>query len=110
MPTKDELIAFASEVGVDVPASATKADIEAALTDAGYDPVTLQEEDDMTESTGPEPDAQDPNEVGYAGVVPDEIENDAYTVQGQGKDTAKRERAQVAKLRAERYAAPEEDA
>jgi len=107
MPTKDELIAFASEVGVDVPASATKADIEAALTDAGYDPVTLEEEDDMTESTGPE---QDPFEVGYAGVVPDEIENEAYTVQGQGKDTAKRERQQVARLRAERYAAPEEDA
>lgn len=42
MPTKDELIAFASEAGVDVSASSTKAEIEAALYDAGYDPVTLE--------------------------------------------------------------------
>jgi hypothetical protein len=38
-------------------------------------------------------------EQGYVGAVPDEIENDAYTVSGQGADTAKREREQLTDLK-----------
>ncbi len=41
MATKDELVAFANANGVDVDASWLKADIEAALSDAGFDPNNL---------------------------------------------------------------------
>lgn len=47
--------------------------------------------------------AADALEQGYMGEVPDEIENEAYTVQGQGPETAKREREQVRKLRNSAY-------
>ena len=53
MATKDELVAFAEAHGVDVDASWLKADIEAALTDAGYDPTNV----------GVEPMATDPEEA-----------------------------------------------
>jgi hypothetical protein len=43
--------------------------------------------------------AQQAHEQGYIGDVHDEIENDAYTVQGQGPETAKREREQRRSLR-----------
>jgi hypothetical protein len=43
MATKDELVAFGQAHGVDVDSSMLKADIEAALTDAGYDPTTMEE-------------------------------------------------------------------
>jgi hypothetical protein len=43
MATKDELIAFGQAHGVDVDSSMLKADIEAALSDAGYDPTTMEE-------------------------------------------------------------------
>lgn len=39
-------------------------------------------------------------EQGYLGEVPDQIENEAYTVTGQGPETAKREREQLHELRA----------
>lgn len=124
MPTKSELVAFASEQGVNVATSWTKAQIEAQLASAGYDPVTLtrKEDDSVSDitSTGPTGPAgsagasgsqaasesggeRDPFEDGYSGTVPDEIENDAYTLQGQGEETAKREREQIAKLRSTRY-------
>ena len=41
-------------------------------------------------------DAQD---EGVYGTLHDTIENDAYTVQGQGKETAKREREQLHELK-----------
>lgn len=43
MATKDELIAFADAHGIAVDSSMLKADIEAAISDAGYDPITLEE-------------------------------------------------------------------
>jgi hypothetical protein len=43
MATKDELLTFGQAHGVDVDSSMLKADIEAALSDAGYDPTTLGE-------------------------------------------------------------------
>jgi hypothetical protein len=58
MPTKAELLKQAKKAGVTVPSSATKADIEAALADAGgpsiHDPYLTQEQlpDD---GSGPEP-------------------------------------------------------
>jgi len=54
MATKDELVAFANAHGVDVDATWLKADIEAALTDAGYDPATLEATDMTDETTPPE--------------------------------------------------------
>lgn len=42
MPTKEELVAFGQSAGLDVDSSMLKPDIEAALTDAGYDPTTLE--------------------------------------------------------------------
>ena len=39
-------------------------------------------------------------EQGYFGEGPDQIENEAYTVSGQGPKTAKREREQLHELRA----------
>jgi hypothetical protein len=42
VPTKDELVTFASDAGIDVSASWTKAEIEAAVDAAGYDPLTLE--------------------------------------------------------------------
>jgi hypothetical protein len=38
MPTKDELLAFASDHGIDVMSSATKAEIADAISEAGYEP------------------------------------------------------------------------
>jgi hypothetical protein len=114
MPTKAELIAFASEVGVDVSEAWTKGDIEASLANAGYDPDTLNEGEDVstddTTTTAPDGADGDPNEIGYAGVVFDEIENEAYTVQGQGKETARREREQTHRLRAARLDLNDEEA
>jgi hypothetical protein len=43
MATKDELVAFGQANGVDVDSSMLKADIEAALSGAGYDPTTVGE-------------------------------------------------------------------
>lgn len=43
--------------------------------------------------------AEDALDEGVYGTVHDTIENDAYTVQGQGPETAKREREQIAELR-----------
>lgn len=43
MATKEELIAFAESHGIDVDSSMVKADIESAISDAGYDPNTLEE-------------------------------------------------------------------
>lgn len=51
----------------------------------------------------------DPTEQGYLGAVPDTIENDAYTLKGQGADTAKREREQREALRAEQIAASQHE-
>lgn len=50
MATKAELVAYASSVGVDVSESWTKADIEGALYDAGYDPTNIGEAT-VTETT-----------------------------------------------------------
>jgi hypothetical protein len=50
MPTKAEVIAYANDVlGLDVDGSMTKADIEAAIYEAGYDPNDMGE-DDMAEA------------------------------------------------------------
>jgi hypothetical protein len=43
MATKDELVAFGQAHGLDVDSSMLKADIEAALSSAGYDPTTMGE-------------------------------------------------------------------
>jgi hypothetical protein len=43
--------------------------------------------------------AEDAITEGVYGTLHDTIENDAYTVQGQGPETAKREREQIAELR-----------
>jgi hypothetical protein len=56
MATKDELVAFGQAHGVDVDSSMLKADIEAALTDAGYDPTTMEEGTD--EQSDPTTDEQ----------------------------------------------------
>jgi hypothetical protein len=46
MPTKAEVIAYANDVlGLDVDGSMTKADIEAAIYEAGYDPNDMGEDD-----------------------------------------------------------------
>jgi hypothetical protein len=63
MPTKDELVAFGQAHGVDVDSSMLKADIEAALTDAGYDPTTMEEgtvgtEEQRDEQSDPTTDEQ----------------------------------------------------
>lgn len=44
-------------------------------------------------------------ETGVLGTPPDTIENEAYTLQGQGPETAKREREQREQLRSEQKAA-----
>jgi hypothetical protein len=49
MATKDELVAFGQAHGVDVDSSMLKADIEAALSDAGYDPTTTGDDTVGTE-------------------------------------------------------------
>jgi hypothetical protein len=43
------------------------------------------------------------HEQGFFGGTPDEIDNDEYTVAGQGEDTAAREREQIGRLRAARF-------
>jgi hypothetical protein len=53
----------------------------------------------MPDKTADEP-LQQALEQGYIGQPHDEIENDAYTVEGQGADTARRELEQRATLRA----------
>lgn len=109
MATKDELIQFASSHGVDVSSSWTKAEIEAALVSAGYDPNTVGGTDTVTETapSGAEDMTSEAGaealEQGYMGAVPDEIENEAYTVEGQGAETARREREQIGALRAARW-------
>jgi hypothetical protein len=60
MPTKAELLKQAKKAGVTVPSSATKADIEAALADAGgpstNDPYLTQEQlPAADDGSGPEP-------------------------------------------------------
>jgi hypothetical protein len=50
MPTKAELVAFASSAGVDVSETWTKADIEAALASAGFDPDYLAGDDDVSDT------------------------------------------------------------
>jgi len=105
MPTKDELLAFADDVGVSVSSAMTKAEIEGALHDAGYNPETLSPEDasvtDTTDTgdTGVSEAHAEALEKGYHGETPDEIENEAYPIQGQGEETAQREREQLAALK-----------
>jgi hypothetical protein len=53
----------------------------------------------MPDKTADEP-LQQALEQGYIGQPHDEIENDAYTLQGQGADTARRELEQRGALRA----------
>jgi hypothetical protein len=48
MPTKDELLAFASDHGIDVMSSATKAEIADAISEAGYEPDRIGD-DQMSE-------------------------------------------------------------
>jgi hypothetical protein len=63
MATKAELIAYGEAHGVAVDDSMLKADIEAALRDAGYDPETLSEgEDVMSEPDAPATTDADPAE------------------------------------------------
>jgi hypothetical protein len=44
--------------------------------------------------------AEDAHEQGYIGTTYDPIENEAYTLEGQGEETAKREREATRELRA----------
>lgn len=74
MATKTELVAFGQAHGVDVDSSMSKADIEAALTDAGYDPTNLGEttvgtEEPRDEQAGTEQATTDP------AIGQDELEN-----------------------------------
>jgi hypothetical protein len=48
-------------------------------------------------------------EAGYFGTTHDPIPNDAYTVSGQGPETAAREREVVEQLRSERRAASRDE-
>lgn len=106
MPTKDELVTFAEVNGIAVDPSALKADIEDSIRGAGYDPTTLEPLEDITVSETEDAGAQ-ALEQGYLGTVPDAIENEAYTVEGQGPETAQREREQITQLRAARWEVPE---
>jgi hypothetical protein len=65
MPTKAELVAYARAHNVPVSAAWPKADVEAALRDAGYDPTTLPEGEDtlMAEQSAPATNPQQPPEV-----------------------------------------------
>jgi len=60
MATKDELVAFGQANGVDVDSSMLKADVEAALSDAGYDPSTVGEDNvsEEPENTSAEDDSR----------------------------------------------------
>lgn len=49
MATKDELLAFCEQHGIQADASMLKADIEAAVAAAGYDPTTLEEASTVSE-------------------------------------------------------------
>jgi len=55
MATKEELVAFGQAHGIAVDMSMLKADIEAAISDAGYDPTTPEE--NVTEEPTAEPTA-----------------------------------------------------
>lgn len=51
MPTKDELLAFASDHGIDVMSSATKAEIADAISEAGYEPDRIGDDQVSEETT-----------------------------------------------------------
>lgn len=48
-------------------------------------------------------------EQGYMGTIHDPIENDAYTLQGQGPETARREREAREQLRGDRIKASRDE-
>lgn len=62
MPTKDELLTFTTDMGITASSSWAKADIESAVSAAGYDPETLQawEDEEPMSETVPEPEAGEP--------------------------------------------------
>jgi len=72
MPTKDELLAFAEANGIAADSSMLKADVEAAIYDAGYDPTNLGEEP-VSET--------DPQEIGGGdiGNTSSDAANSTYT-------------------------------
>lgn len=81
MATKEELVAFAGAHGISVDPSWLKADIEAAIDDAGYDPTTL-EETTMSEEgreirdapAEDEPTSSDARNASYTEVTPDDAD------------------------------------
>jgi hypothetical protein len=75
MATKDELVAFGQANGVDVDSSMLKADIEAALSGAGYDPTTVGEATVATE----QPDTT--TEVPDATTTPEDLEGTSSDAQ-----------------------------
>lgn len=93
MATKAELIEFAQDNGIGgVDESMLKADIEARIEQAGYDPVSLEaidEEEPMSdEPAAPEPeeapsedfDPEVAQERGWWGVRPHEIDDAEYSL------------------------------
>jgi hypothetical protein len=64
--------------------------------------MATKKDDDAGTSGGKDKAAEAAAQVhkqGFIGEVPDEIENDAYTVSGQGPETAQREREQGVALK-----------